>query len=136
MNESIKMTVAGHEIEFGKLDEHACEVGLNGGLDGSLDPFDDKYPNQFGYGRAIEGAAGCVRACFIHLETRSKLLNKFHEPFRTKEPWVLDKSKPYELTEDIVENYVKTGMIEDFMEQIRYDEEENYKTKKPSAISD
>ena len=49
---------------------------------------------------------------------------------------MLDKSKPYELSEDIVENYVKTGMIEDFMEQIRYDEEENYKTAKADAVSD
>ncbi len=136
MTESTKCTCAGHEIEFGKLDEHACERGLNGGANGELDPFDGKYPNQFGYGRAIEGAAGCMRACFIHLEQRGKLLNKFHNKFRTEQPWKIDRSKPYELSEDIVENYVKTGRIEDYLEQIRYDEEQNYKTKKASSKTD
>ena len=135
MTESVKVTVAGHEIEWGKLDEHACEVGLNGGPDGSLDPFDGKYPNQFGYGRAIEGACGCMRACFIHLEKRKKILNQFRNPFRTGEVWKVDHSKPYELTQDIIDNYVKTGMIEDYMEQIRYDEEENYKTSKKAGAS-
>ena len=106
MTESVKITVAGHEIEWNKLDERACEIGLNGGINGELDPFDGKYPNQFGYGRAIEGAAGCIRACMVHLEKRRK--------------------------QDIFDNYVKTGMIEDYMEQIRYDEEENYKMAKKS----
>ena len=133
MTESTKCTCAGHEIEFTKLDEHACEKGLNGGLNGEADPFDGKYPNQFGYGRAIEGAAGCMRACFIHLEKRDKVLNKFHNEFRTEKPWTIDRSKPYELSEDIIENYVKTGKIENYMEQIKYDEEQNYKTKKPAS---
>lgn len=132
MTESVKITVAGHEIEWNKLDERACEIGLNGGINGELDPFDGKYPNQFGYGRAIEGAAGCIRACMVHLEKRRKILNLFHNPFRIGEPWKLDKTKPYELTQDIFDNYVKTGMIEDYMEQIRYDEEENYKMAKKS----
>ena len=136
MTESVKCMIAGHEVEWGKLDEHACEVGLNGGADGEYDPFDGKYPNQFGYGRAIEGACGCMRACFIHLEKRNKLLNKFRNEFRTRPPWKLDKSKPYELSEDIVENYVKTGQIEPYLEQIRYDEEENYKTAAKKATSD
>lgn len=136
MTESVKATCAGHEIEFGKLDEHACEKGLNGGLNGELDPFDGKYPNQFGYGRAIEGGAGCMRACFIHLEQRGKLLNKFHNKFRTETPWSIDRTKPYELSEDIVENYVKTGKIESFLEQIKYDEEQNYKTKKAEGADD
>ena len=132
MNESQKVVVAGHVIEHGKLDEHACEKGLNGGLNGEYDPFDGKYPNQFGYGRAIEGGAGCMRACFIHLEQRGKLLNRFNNKFRTQAPWKIDRSKPYELSEDIVENYVKTGKIESYLEQIKYDEEQNYKTKAAS----
>ena len=87
-----------------------------------------------------------MRACFIHLEQRGKLLNKFHHKFRTRIPWKIDRSKPYELSEDIMENYVRTGKIESYLEQIKYDEEQNYKTKaspddkegtKPvSAISD
>ena len=41
-----------------------------------------------------------------------------------------------------MENYVKTGMIEDYMEQVRYDAEQNYKTapkgetKPADAVSD
>ena len=95
----------------------------------------DKPDHEGKQGRAIEGACGCMRACFIHLEKRKKLLNQFRNPFRTGEVWRVDHSKPYELTQDIIDNYVKTGMIEDYMEQIRYDEEENYKTSKKSGAS-
>ena len=133
MTESVKVTVAGHEIEFNKLDEMACEQGLNGGLDHELDPFDGKYPNQFGYGRAIEGACGCMRACFIHLEKRRKIKNLFHNEFRTSPQWEVDHSKPYELTQDVIDYYVKNNFTEDYNEQIRYDAEQNYKTAKPSA---
>lgn len=128
MDESVKITVAGHEIEFAKLDEMACEKGLNGGLDHELDPFDGRYPNQFGYGRAIEGACGCIRACMIHLEDRKRIQNQFHNKFRTGKQWEIDHSKPYELTPDVIETYQKTGFMEDYQEQIRYDAEQNYKT--------
>lgn len=130
MDESVKVTIAGHEVEWGKLNEMACEKGLQGGLEGELDPFDGRYPNQYGYGRAVEGASGCIRACMIHLEERKKIKNVFKNKFRTEKPWKIDHSKPYELTQDIIDYYQKNGMIENYMEQIRYDEEENYKTKK------
>lgn len=130
MTESVKVTVAGHEIEFNKLDEMACETGLNGGLDHELDPFNGKYPNQFGYGRAIEGACGCMRACFIHLEKRRKIKNLFHNEFRTSPQWEIDHSKPYELTQDVIDYYVKNNFTEDYYEQVRYDAEQNYKTSK------
>lgn len=38
----------------------------------------------------ICGARGCQRACFIHLEERGKLTNKFKTPFRIRKPWKLD----------------------------------------------
>jgi hypothetical protein len=117
-------------VEWGKLNEMDCETGLNGGLEHELDPFDGRYPNLFGYGRAIEGACGCIRACMIHLEERRKIKNLFQNKFRTEKPWFIDHSKPYELTPYLIEHYQKTGMIEDYGEQIRYDAEQNFKTAK------
>ena len=37
------------------------------------------------------GARGCQRACFIHLEQQGKLSNKFHRPFRIRQPWKLTR---------------------------------------------
>lgn len=129
--ESVKVTIAGHEIEWGKLDEMACEKGLQGGVDGKLDPFNGHYPHQFGYGRAVEGACGCIRACMVHLEQRNKLTNVFKNKFRTeKKHWEIDHTKPYELTNDIIKNYVETGMIEDADVYVKYNETDNYGTAK------
>ena len=128
LNESVKVTVAGHELEWGKLNEMACEKGLQGGLNKELNPFDGDYPRFYGYGRAIEGACGCIRACMIHLEERKKIKNLFKNEFRTGKQWEMDRSKPYELTPDVVEYYEKTGMIEDYDEYIKYNERDNYGT--------
>jgi len=131
MNESVKVTVAGHEIEWGKLDEMACEKGIQGGLQGELNPFDGDYPRQYGYGRAIEGACGCMRACMIHLEERRKLKKDFRNKFRTRAPWdKIDHSKPYELTPELEALYAKTGKIEAYDEYIKYNERDNYGTGK------
>lgn len=118
-NESVKVTVAGHEIEWGKFDPAACKKGMGGGADKALNPFEGEYPRWYGYGRAIEGASGCIRACMIHLEERRKIKNLFRNKFRTREPWRVDHSKPYELTPDVVEYYEKRGMIEDYVEDVK-----------------
>lgn len=129
MNEAVKVTIAGHEIEWGRLDEMACEKGIHGGLDRELSPFDGDYPRQYGYGRAIEGACGCIRACMIHLEERKKVKNAFKNKFRTRPQWdKVDHSKPYELTLEMDELYVKTGRIEAYDEYIKYNERDNYGT--------
>ncbi len=125
-NESTKLKVAGHELEFCKFDPLACEKGIQGGLEGELNPFEGDYPRQYGYGRAIEGACGCIRACMIHLEERKKIKNLFRNKFRTEEQWKIDRSKPYELTQDVIDYYVKSGKIEDYDEYIRYNERDNY----------
>ena len=125
-DESVKVTIAGHEIEWGKLDEMVCEKGLQGGLEGELNPFDGDYPRRYEYGRALEGGSGCIRACMIHLEERRKIKNLFKNKFREGKPWEkIDHSKPYELTDDIVENYVKTGKIEDHDAYTRYYQKDN-----------
>jgi hypothetical protein len=127
MNESVKVTVAGHEIEWGKLDEMACEKGIQGGCDKQRNPFDGEYPRQYGYGRAIEGAYGCIRACMIHLEERKLLKNNFRNKFRTRPTWNdIDHSQPYPLTEDVMQNYASKGMMENFDTYVKYSEEDNY----------
>lgn len=141
MNESVKVTVAGHELEWGKLNPLACEKGIQGGLDKELNPFEGEYPRMYGYGRAIEGACGCIRACMMHLEERRKIKNLFHNKFRSRPQWEIDRSKPYELTQDVLDFYGKRDMIEDFDEYINYNARDNYgtankKTDKPNPLID
>lgn len=42
---------------------------------------------------AIEGARGCMRECYIHLEKKGVLSKKFRQPFRTEKPWIIDRSQ-------------------------------------------
>lgn len=129
MTETVKITVAGHKIEWAKLDSHACEAGLKGGANGEVNPFNAEYDFQYGYGRAIEGAAGCIRACMVHLEQRDKLKNKFHEPFRTKKPWTLDRQNVDAIVPAAQREFVDKGLVEDYMDYINYNKYENYGTK-------
>ena len=55
--ETVKVTVAGHELEWAKLNPLACEAGIQGGHDNELNPFLKEYPRRYGYGRAIGGAS-------------------------------------------------------------------------------
>ena len=130
MNESVKVTVAGHELEWSKIDPMACEIGIQGGLNKELNPFEGDYPKKYGYGRAIEGACGCIRACMIHLEERKKIKNRFHNKFRSSAQWEIDRTKPYELTKDVKQVYVNSGMIEDVDDYINYNKIYNYGTTK------
>ncbi len=106
--ESVKVTVAGKTLEWGKLDELKCSLAFQGGKadvapDGeqqkwadysakphAYNPFIASPGPRYEYGRAIEGARGCVRACMIHLEQQGKLSNKFRAPFRRRTPWKLE----------------------------------------------
>ncbi|HRU05184.1 MAG TPA: (4Fe-4S)-binding protein [Candidatus Brocadiia bacterium] len=53
-------------------------------------PYCVKAWDSYHHPGTICGARGCQRACFIHLEERGKLENKFHAPFRIRKPWRLD----------------------------------------------
>jgi epoxyqueuosine reductase len=119
LNEPVKVTVAGHEIEWGEFDNKACSKGMSGGFYKELNPFKGKYPKWYGYGNAIEGAAGCIRTCMIHLEERKKIKNLFRNKFRTEEPWKVDHSKPYELSQEVIEYYEKRGLIEEYAENTK-----------------
>lgn len=112
--ESVKLTVAGREIEHGKLDVVKCSTAYSGGVkafnpflppDADERAFQDEYlsprllgpdgalkhiARPFGNNPALEGARGCVRACLIHLEEQGKLTRTFHKPFRRKKPWRLE----------------------------------------------
>ena len=119
MTESDHMTIAGHDVEFAKIDLQACSVYYRGG-NPAYNPFlwtgvtEDDYKDEWcGYphlvkntgietymrhGSALEGARGCMRECYIHLEKTGKLTKKFHTPFRKRKPWVIDR----EATKDII----------------------------------
>lgn len=119
MNESDHMRIAGHDIEFAKLDLKACSVYYRGG-DPKFNPFlatgvkEEDY-NQLWmgspvleqstgielymrHGSALEGARGCMRECYVHLEKTGRLTRKFDTPFRKRKPWVIDR----EATKDII----------------------------------
>lgn len=90
--ETVKVNVAGRELEWGKLDVSKCSKGFSGGNE-EFNPFFGKGPEGTGpapvfeYGRALEGARGCMRACMIHLEEQGKIKNAFKDPFRVRKPW-------------------------------------------------
>jgi len=129
LTETVKVTLAGHEVEWGKLNPLACEKGIQGGEHRELNPFLKDYPRLYGYGRALGGGYGCIRACMEHLEKRDRLTNRFTRPFREHAPWPkLDHSKPHPLTPDVVEAYEKTGKIEDADAYITYNKRDNYAT--------
>ena len=131
--ESVKTTVAGHELEWAKFDPYACEVGVKGGYDGEYSPFLEDYPHQFGYGRAIEGARGCIRACMVHLEQRDVLTRKFSEPFRTKKPWKVDHKNRDQVAPITREQFIDRGKVEDFSEYINYNKTSNYGSETPNG---
>jgi epoxyqueuosine reductase QueG len=109
-DETVRVTVAGHELEWAKLDEMKCSSGYQG-ANPRYSPFTpEDYDmeqamsrpygaaelpyNRAGHGMfhlpgAMEGARGCIRACFIHLEETGRISNVFKSPFRKRKPWVL-----------------------------------------------
>lgn len=120
--ESVKIQIEGKTIEWGKLDEYKCSLAFQGTIPFDATPENDAkeieagyynyYDNakplgpspynpfltppepKMGYGRGIEGARGCVRACMIHLEQKGKLQNKFRQNFRRRPAWKLEPSAP------------------------------------------
>ncbi len=109
-NETVKVNVAGHDLEWGKLNEMACSSGYCGAnphynpfapedydMEAALStpygpktlPYNESSMKTFHLQGAIEGARGCMRACFIHLEETGRISNLFKAPFRKRAPWKL-----------------------------------------------
>ena len=103
--EKVKISVAGKNLEWAKLDFKKCSVAFHGGIK-EYNPFmvsaeDEKGFTQqpytksmkyklgphLWYGRGIGGMRGCQIACMIHLEEQGKIKNSFKKPFRKRKPW-------------------------------------------------
>ncbi len=111
---TVKVTLAGREVEWADIDCSACDVAFRGAQeakDGEIEdymewgakkklkpgwwsPFRRKPRNLYNTGQAVCGARGCTRACMISLESRGVLENKFHKPFRRRPVWTVDWSQP------------------------------------------
>ncbi len=105
-DESDTCIVAGHKIEFAKIDLDKCTLAYRGG-NPEYNPFLPKdfrayeelgsdwgrlavVENIMPYNRhmsALEGGLGCMRECYIHLEKTGRLKKKFAFPFRKRTPW-------------------------------------------------
>ncbi len=110
--ETVKVTLAGREVEWAKLDCKACDIAFRGGQIAAEDevgdymetmygnpitrspytPFYKKPRNLYNTGQAVCGGRGCLRACMVGLEERGVLQNQFHAPFRRRKPWLMDWS--------------------------------------------
>ncbi len=117
--ETIKMNLAGKNLEWGKLDHVRCSSAYTGGKretnpffppgadeekllshlygEGQKDeenlvkimPYTYASLWNFHHNSAVEGARGCIRACMIHLEETGRIKASFKEPFRKRKPWAL-----------------------------------------------
>jgi len=115
-DKTVKVNLAGTEIEWSDVDMNKCDVTFTGGVKnaeplpeaqqyrnddpaisrGFWTPFNKKPRNLYNTGQAVCGAAGCTRACMISLEARGVLKNKFKEKFRRRKQWSVDwSSEPY-----------------------------------------
>lgn len=106
--ESDHLYIAGHDVEFAKIDLNACGKAYRGGVP-EYNPFDvdevglgkEWASAQRGFGlelymrhnHALEGARGCMRECYAHLEKKGVLTHKFKNEFRKHKPWSIDRSK-------------------------------------------
>jgi ferredoxin len=112
---TVKVNLAGHDVEWGEIDCKACGTAFRGGLvtDEPLNdaatymppengknvtqapwtPFNKKPRNLYNTGQAVCGARGCTRACMISCESRGVLKNQFKDKFRRRPAWSVDWSE-------------------------------------------
>jgi len=111
-SETEGVAVAGRRIEWGKLDYLKCSIAYKGGnpeFNPFMDPKTDvsKFEGKYcggeeltkavgyphcgvgGHNAALEGARGCLRACYVHLEEKGVLKRKFASKFRKRPQWRL-----------------------------------------------
>ena len=112
--QTVRVTLAGHEVEWGEINCQACDIAFRGGqatpqplseaatympplygqnvTQAPWTPFLKKPRNLYNTGQAVCGARGCTRACMIALEARGVLQNVFKQPFRRRPQWSVDWS--------------------------------------------
>ncbi len=110
--ESDSITVAGHKVEYAKIDLRKCAAFYRG-ADPAYNPFmssetTEEERQQFQaewaaldrntgislymrHASALEGARGCMRECYVHLEEAGRLKKKFFSRFRKRKPWFIDR---------------------------------------------
>lgn len=109
---TVKVNLAGHEIEWADIDVRKCDYSFRGGkhtdevqekpyyeedpksVPGEWSPFYKKPRNLYNTGQAVCGSRGCTRACMISLEARGVLQNTFKDKFRRRPAWNVDWSQP------------------------------------------
>lgn len=120
-DKTVKVNLAGHEVEWSDLDMNKCNTTFRGAVDsgvpqedpympdtnyvpGSWSPFYHKPRNLYNTGQAVCGSRGCTRACMISLESRGVLQNSFKQKFRRRPEWKVDWSTPYDPKEEGTED--------------------------------
>ena len=107
VDKTVKINLAGHEVEWADIDYDLCSRYFCG-MSPEYNPFMTNFPEDeegfaqevskgqrykvgptYDYGRALEGARGCIRACMMHLEEQGKIENTFKHPFRRRPAWKL-----------------------------------------------
>ena len=105
-DKSVKVTVAGHDLEWGEIDTEACDLAFRGAEEGpgnylpgknnyrpnAISPFYQVPPKVYTAGKAVCGSGGCTRACLASLEARNMLTRKMRQKFRSNKPWTVDWS--------------------------------------------
>ena len=75
-----------HGIQLNKIEGSTSPYGQLEPGTGVLADL-SSYGGHLGHNQAVEGARGCMRECYIHLEERGVLKRKFHNKFRSRAPW-------------------------------------------------
>jgi epoxyqueuosine reductase QueG len=76
-----ELDICGKKMTIAEIDYSKCRVCKNGAM-----------PNRYyGSARPDRIAAICIRSCLDHLEKSGRIKTRFHEPFRKREPWILDE---------------------------------------------
>ncbi len=105
-DKSVKVTVAGHDLEWGEIDTEGCDLAFRGAEEGpgnylqgkdnyrpnAISPFYHVPPKVYTAGKAVCGSGGCTRACLASLEARDVLTHKMRKKFRRSKPWSVDWS--------------------------------------------
>ena len=117
---TVKVNLAGHEVEWSDLDMDKCNYafvgardsgveqkdpylpGLSTSVPGEWSPFYHKPHNLYNTGQAVCGSRGCTRACMISLEARGVLQNTFRQKFRRRPEWRMDWSTKPEYSKGTV----------------------------------